>query len=459
MKNSKLYLSLLLLSFVYIILIFLPVIHAAEADDAISAIIRASSSQPAIPPDTDPVIVDNTGAEFRGDWEKGNTSEDKFRSDYMYIEAGDGSAKAVFRPQIPASGLYELYEWHPEGDNRTSEAEIVIQHADGSSRLNINQKNSGGSWNLLGRFAFSAGSDNYVMITNHFSSSTGDVVLADAFQFVPVTSGEGKKSAPQQTRSQKRRIRPFGEYVKEVIGELEARKAREKKYAGYLMKDKWKKYTGVTQTLSYQGTSYMWNECKPGERVKFSNGRRYYPYGKSYCSGLTLEIFHRAMKKRDRDMGIPDGKEDWNGLGPKGIFILKKIWNVINIRYEDTGQRVTRRPSPARALELSGLGYVVTEGDESKFDNVRKYDFCDISRSSNTGHSVIFIKWIRDSRGRRIGFQYYSTQKSTDGQGYNTEYFKGYRGGKVLKRLFNAGRVYDNPKDWTENRIREADYK
>jgi hypothetical protein len=56
----------------------------------------------------------------------------------------------------------------------------------------------------------------------------------------------------------------------------------------------------------------MWNECVKGEAVNIG-GSTYYPYGMSYCSGLTLEIFHRAMKKRDKDLGIAEANENWNG--------------------------------------------------------------------------------------------------------------------------------------------------
>ena len=100
-----------------------------------------------------------------------------------------------------------------------------------------------------------------------------------------------------------------------MIDELEYRKATDT--SGYLMKDLWCKYTGVTETLIYQDTSCMWNECAPAESLSIDGGT-YYLHRNSYCSGLTLEIFHRAMKKRDIDLGIAEEDEDWNGLGEKG---------------------------------------------------------------------------------------------------------------------------------------------
>jgi len=249
--------------------------------------------------------------------------------------------------------------------------------------------------------------------------------------------------------------KPFGVYVQAVIDELETRKAND--VSGYLMKDLWNKYTGVTQTLWYKGTSYMWNNCAKGEWVTIG-GVPYQPYGCSYCSGLTLEIWHRAMEKRDADRGIAKAKESWNGLGTKGIFIVKKLWNVIKISYKDTGQVVSNNPSPATALEMSGIGKIITYGDSAKFENVKPYDFCDISRTGS-GHSIVFINWIRDPSDNHIkGFRYYSSQSSTSGQGYNTEYFSG-EGRSVIKSYFHAGRVYDDPSQWTANIIREADFQ
>lgn len=408
------------------------------------------------------VVVDNRDARFvNSSWEAGDFSSDKYGPDYHYHSSGDGSSFALFAPKLPVDGLYEIYEWHPEGENRTSRAEIIINHREGSSQVYIDQKKDGGKWNLLGRFFMKKDESHNVRITDNFPSAGSYVVMADAFKFVCVAASEPiakiQNNITLNSNNQiQRTVHPFGEYVQEVIDELESRKKKEG--GGYLMKDKWGKYTGVTETLTYKGTDYMWNECRKGEKVKFSgSSRNYEPYGKSYCSGLTLEIWHRAMKKRDRDTGIPEEREDWNGLGRKGIFIFKKLWNVIHIRYEDTGKKVSSRPSPATALELSGVGYTVTWGDEDKFDRVRKYDFCDISRTDGSGHSIIFLNWIRRN-GQIAGFRYYSTQKSTDGQGYNTEYFKGY-GGKVLKHYFHAGRMYENPEEYKPNRIREAGYK
>ena len=44
-------------------------------------------------------------------------------------------------------------------------------------------------------------------------------------------------------------------------------------------------------------------------------------------------------------------------------------------------------------------------------------------RQSNSGHSVIFREWVRDTDDTIIGISYWSTQSSTSGIGFRTEYF------------------------------------
>jgi hypothetical protein len=401
------------------------------------------------------IVVDNMDATLVGTWLRGTSAADKWATNYDFAHVGPGDSYALFVPTLPVTGIYEVLEWHPAGTNRTSNAQIIVKHATGESTHTLNQKINGGVWNSIGFFTLTAGTDCLVKITNVFSD--GDVVMADAIQFAFQNTVPSPTPSPTPTPSPSSTAtaRPFGEYVQQDIDELEQRKATD--VSGYLMKDLYGKYTGVTQTLWYKATSYMWNECAKDEVVTFGDGSQYKPYGLSYCSGLTLEIWHRAMKKRDAELGIAEASENWNGIGTRGIFIIKKLWNVIVIRYSDTGQVVSSTPCPATALSLSGLGRIITLGDANKFEDVRPYDFCDISRSTGSGHSVVFINWVRDSSDKITGFRYYSSQGSTKGQGYATEYFSD-SGGSVLKSYFRAGRVYDTPQEWTTNSIREVGF-
>jgi hypothetical protein len=67
-------------------------------------------------------------------------------------------------------------------------------------------------------------------------------------------------------------------------------------------------------------------------------------------------------------------------------------------------------------------------------------------RHSGSGHNNIFIDWETDGDGTIIGVTYWSTQGSTDGVDYNTEYF-GTSGSRIDPNSFFAGRAR-MPVDW-----------
>ena len=96
---------------------------------------------------------------------------------------------------------------------------------------------------------------------------------------------------------------------------------------------------------------------------------------------------------------------------------------------------------PADAAENYGVGELVTD-----WDDVQSGDFLQFWRNSGSGHNAIFIDWEWDSDGNRIGFLYWSTQNSTDGIGYNSEYF-GSNGSTVNAQYFFPTRIY-TPDYW-----------
>ena len=130
------------------------------------------------------IIIDNLSATIAGSWSSGNSSNDKYGSDYRYKSKGTGAAYAQFTPAIATAGSYDVYEWHPAGGNRASDAPHVIQHQGGSQTVFINQITGGGRWNLLGRFPFSSGTAGWIRISDAFTSGTN--VMADAVKFVYV---------------------------------------------------------------------------------------------------------------------------------------------------------------------------------------------------------------------------------------------------------------------------------
>ena len=135
------------------------------------------------------IIIDNGQATIVGTWTVGTSSTDKFGSDYRYNTAGTGAEYLKYIPNIAVAGNYEVYEWHPQGSNRTSAAKETVTYNGGSQLFNVDQTGGGGQWNLLGTFNFTAGTAGSLKIADNHPDSA-QLVMADAVKFVyvpPVT--------------------------------------------------------------------------------------------------------------------------------------------------------------------------------------------------------------------------------------------------------------------------------
>jgi hypothetical protein len=165
-------------------------------------------------------------------------------------------------------------------------------------------------------------------------------------------------------------------------------------------------YNGVTENLLYKEQTVA--KAHP-------NGSR-----ASNCCGLTFEVFFRAMQFRNKQKGIDIN--DFNGMTYDDLYNFMLIWFVVG-----------KGDSPQKAIEYYGLGQAINDWNLAKAG-----DFCDISRNNGTGHSIIFIRWLKDPDGKIIGMDYFSSQKK--GVGFETELFSD-TGGKVLRDQVHLARV------------------
>jgi hypothetical protein len=149
---------------------------------------------------------------------------------------------------------------------------------------------------------------------------------------------------------------------------------------------------------------------------------------RSFCVGLTFEVFMQAFEEIDREVG-GDGRI--NGVPFDELFEFRTDWYVRDLY--GTGI--------VEAMQNYGIGELVTN-----LDDVREGDIVQFWRHSGSGHNVIFIDWVTDSTGTRTGFEYWGTQGSTDGIGYSTESF-GASGSAVDPSFFFPGRLW-MPEDW-----------
>ena len=153
-------------------------------------------------------------------------------------------------------------------------------------------------------------------------------------------------------------------------------------------------YDGCTTDISLAGQRVMAGE----------------PQRRTFCCGLTLEVFVVAYKQ----WLAAHGGEDGSKVSPADFARFKRLWFVL----EANG------PGPSAALEAYGLGRTISQAE------ALPGDFVQLWRRSGSGHSVVFLGWAHNDAGEVIGFRYWSTQQSTQGIGEVTEYFapEGERG-------------------------------
>ena len=149
---------------------------------------------------------------------------------------------------------------------------------------------------------------------------------------------------------------------------------------------------------------------------------------RSFCVGLTFEVFMRAFDEVDRSWS---GDGDLNGISFDDLYDFRTDWYVRDLY----GSGVVE------AVENYGIGQGVSD-----WADVQPGDFVQFWRHSGSGHNVVFVDWERDSADNIIGFLYWSTQGSTDGVGQNSEYFGG-SGSRVDPNLFFVARV-EEPDQW-----------
>jgi hypothetical protein len=145
-------------------------------------------------------------------------------------------------------------------------------------------------------------------------------------------------------------------------------------------------YDGVTRDILFDGKRVLKGE----------------PGGRTFCCGLTLEVFANALEKHRQlnpSAAIPLRAADWSEF--------KRLWFVTDLN----------GPGPSQALERYGLGKTITA------DEVLPGDFVQLWRTNKSGHSVIFLDWLKANDGTIIGMKYWSTQTSTQGIGETIEHF------------------------------------
>lgn len=202
---------------------------------------------------------------------------------------------------------------------------------------------------------------------------------------------------------------------KYVLDVIETYSLEEGNYP-YLLNNDFQNYNGVTEDLYYKGELLL--KANP-------NGNK-----ASHCTGITFEVFFKAMEERNKALGI--AADNFNGMTKDELMDFALTWYVAK------GPKLESNLSVA--IEKYGLGTKITN-----LEDLRPGDFIDLSRENNTGHAVIFQNWIREGN-RIIGLRHWSSQGSTNGISYKEEYFNvkdknGKKYGNVIIDQLHMARI------------------
>ncbi|MEV6971270.1 exo-alpha-sialidase [Hamadaea sp. NPDC051192] len=128
-------------------------------------------------------IADNNAAasfELTGTWPEASTPLGYYGQFFRTHAAGTGTAVARWRPEVPATGVYEVAVYYPPGVATASNAPYTVNHADGSTTVRVDQRSEGSRWVVLGAYSFVAGDTATIALTDDANGT----VVADAVRLV-----------------------------------------------------------------------------------------------------------------------------------------------------------------------------------------------------------------------------------------------------------------------------------
>ncbi|MCE5278144.1 MAG: hypothetical protein ABFD92_04650 [Planctomycetaceae bacterium] len=129
------------------------------------------------------VIMDNAGSgvTFTGTWGGSTTLPGYYGTNYSWANAGSNTA--CFTPGMTAAANYNVYLWWTASAARPTNASVTVVYKGGTDTKTVNQRVNGSQWNLLGKYAFEAGTLGNVTIS---AAGADGVVTADAVRFEPL---------------------------------------------------------------------------------------------------------------------------------------------------------------------------------------------------------------------------------------------------------------------------------
>ncbi|MFT3879152.1 MAG: FAD-dependent oxidoreductase [Gemmatales bacterium] len=130
------------------------------------------------------IIVDDEEAVATGTWSASSSIGPYLDKGYRHDGNADKGQKTLrFTPKLDQAGKYEVVFHYVPASNRATNTVVVIQSADGTKTVKVNQKQDKLGGVSLGTFQFEAGTKGWVEVRNENSDG---YVVADAVRWVLV---------------------------------------------------------------------------------------------------------------------------------------------------------------------------------------------------------------------------------------------------------------------------------
>lgn len=194
---------------------------------------------------------------------------------------------------------------------------------------------------------------------------------------------------------------------------------------------------------------YCWKEC-PGSMgvihdVTYLDVLLWPGEGSCFCTGFTLELLFDAVRRWQ-------GANGMDPIDPLHFLTVEAADGGEFYQYWQ-GYGVTTSASSADAFEAEEMGHHI---NPESWEDALPGDFVNLSRTDGTGHSVIFVEWVKEG-GEIIGIRYFGCNSSGDshpdpddpnnvtgvsGPTFETEKFVS-AGGKVIPSYLYIGHIVD----------------
>jgi hypothetical protein len=131
------------------------------------------------------LVITSLQAQYLGVWVNTSAANDRFSQIYKYASVAPNApqASATYRPNIPASGQYDVYLWYSQGANRSQIAPVTVSFQGGFVSSVVNETANGGNWQLLTKNqSFAAGTNGFVRLSN-YTGENNKIIISDAVEF------------------------------------------------------------------------------------------------------------------------------------------------------------------------------------------------------------------------------------------------------------------------------------